>query len=88
MNIIEEIEREKNIKLSDSQLRACQCATSEGIKVITGGPGTGKTTFVDVLIRYFENLIIKLKFLYQLQQAVQHKILLPKQIMWHRQHIK
>ena len=61
MNIIEEIEREKNIKLSDSQLRACQCATSEGIKVITGGPGTGKTTFVDVLIRYFEKLDYKIK---------------------------
>jgi exodeoxyribonuclease V alpha subunit len=61
MNIIEEIEREKNIKLSDSQLKACQCAISEGIKVITGGPGTGKTTFVDVLIRYFEKLDYKIK---------------------------
>lgn len=61
MNIIEEIEREKNIKLSDSQLKACQCAISEGIKVITGGPGTGKTTFIDVLIRYFEKLDYKIK---------------------------
>ncbi len=40
----------EKITLSDEQITACRTATSYGACVITGGPGTGKTTIVNAII--------------------------------------
>ena len=52
---IHEIEREMNIELDDLQRNAVACAARNGVFVLTGGPGTGKTTTIKTIIRYFEN---------------------------------
>ena len=38
--------------LEDRQQDAIVAAVSNGVSIITGGPGTGKTTIINVLIRY------------------------------------
>lgn len=40
--------------LTENQLDAVVCALSNGVSVITGGPGTGKTTIINRIIRYLE----------------------------------
>lgn len=52
---IREIEREANIKLADKQKEAIKQSIDNGILVITGGPGTGKTTTINSIIRLFES---------------------------------
>ena len=45
---------EGEIALEDMQQDAVLRAVKNGLTVITGGPGTGKTTTISALIRYFE----------------------------------
>ena len=45
---------EGEITLEDMQQDAVLRAVKNGLTVITGGPGTGKTTTISALIRYFE----------------------------------
>jgi exodeoxyribonuclease V alpha subunit len=52
---IQKIEEKSDMKLADMQKMAIKAAAQNGLVVITGGPGTGKTTTVDALIRYFES---------------------------------
>jgi len=47
------IQRKNNIELDDVQNQAVEAAIKAGVAVITGGPGTGKTTIIDVIIKYF-----------------------------------
>ncbi|MDO4350900.1 MAG: ATP-dependent RecD-like DNA helicase [Eubacteriales bacterium] len=47
---IEAYEREENVRFSALQRRAIQSAVEEGVLVITGGPGTGKTTIIRCII--------------------------------------
>ena len=51
---IQEIEKEQNIELDIRQRLAVAEAVNNGLTVITGGPGTGKTTTIRTIIRYFE----------------------------------
>lgn len=53
---INEVEDESKIKYSDEQKAAIKMAVSSGISIISGGPGTGKTTVVNALIRVYEKL--------------------------------
>lgn len=53
---IENIEKEDEIHLADNQKEAIRQAITNGILVITGGPGTGKTTIINTLIKVFEKL--------------------------------
>lgn len=46
----------KGIELSDEQLDAVKCALSSGVSVITGGPGTGKTTIVKSIMWALEQI--------------------------------
>lgn len=48
------VEKDKGIVLDEMQRRAVTGAIRNGIMVITGGPGTGKTTIINTIIRYFE----------------------------------
>lgn len=47
-----QIESDKGIKLDDVQRGAVAKAVENGLSIITGGPGTGKTTVLDTLITY------------------------------------
>lgn len=51
---ITSIERNKDIELADMQRKAVTEAIKNGVIVITGGPGTGKTTTIDTIISTFE----------------------------------
>ncbi len=51
---IKVLERSEKIELEDLQRQAVIKAVKNGITVITGGPGTGKTTIINMIIRYFE----------------------------------
>ncbi len=45
------LEAELNIHLSPMQRQAVQSAVQEGVLIITGGPGTGKTTIIRCILR-------------------------------------
>jgi len=49
------LERETNMELSAGQRQAIISALTEGVLVITGGPGTGKTTAINTLIALLEH---------------------------------
>lgn len=51
---IKKIEKNKDIVLADMQKAAIKEAMKSGVLVITGGPGTGKTTTIDAIISAFE----------------------------------
>lgn len=53
---LEAIERESGIILAEQQREAVKEAISNGVLVITGGPGTGKTTTINTIIRLMEKL--------------------------------
>ena len=51
---IKQIQRAEKIDLDEKQQEAIKEAVRNGLMVITGGPGTGKTTTINAIIRYFE----------------------------------
>ena len=51
---INRIEKETGTRLDEMQKRAVAAAASHGLFILTGGPGTGKTTTINAIIRYFE----------------------------------
>ena len=50
-NHISEIENESGIRYADGQKQAVREALSKGMLILTGGPGTGKTTTLNAIIR-------------------------------------
>lgn len=48
------IQEEEEMELDPLQIQAVSEAVNSGILIITGGPGTGKTTTINTIIRYFE----------------------------------
>lgn len=51
---ISSIEKAEQITLDELQKEAIRQAAEQGVLVITGGPGTGKTTTINAIIKYFE----------------------------------
>ena len=51
---VKRIEKQTQIELDEQQLCAVKEAVRNGLLIITGGPGTGKTTTINTIIRYFE----------------------------------
>ena len=49
------IRREENTEPDEKQIEAVKEAVNSGVLIITGGPGTGKTTTINMIIRYFED---------------------------------
>ena len=51
---IKKIEKESNIELSDKQIEAVKLVNENNVVIITGGPGTGKTTIIKTIIDIYE----------------------------------
>lgn len=50
---LERLEKNSEIVLEEEQKRAVITAVKSGVMILTGGPGTGKTTTINAIIRYF-----------------------------------
>lgn len=55
-NIIDEIEKKYDIKYHKLQKQSFDILKDSGIKILTGGPGTGKTTVLNGLVEAFKIL--------------------------------
>lgn len=51
---IEKVEAKKQIQLDDVQKQAVHTVAANGVTILTGGPGTGKTTTINAILEYFE----------------------------------
>lgn len=49
------LQKEEQIELDDKQVKAVIEAVNSGLLILTGGPGTGKTTTINTIIRFFES---------------------------------
>ncbi len=56
---IESIQKEHNIKYESKQLEAIKTAIEKGILILTGGPGTGKTTAINGILELFKKQKLK-----------------------------
>lgn len=56
-----DIGSELGINLDDNQLNAVIKAISNNFVVITGGPGTGKTTLINTILKYFLDMRLSVK---------------------------
>ncbi|MBR6351921.1 MAG: AAA family ATPase, partial [Firmicutes bacterium] len=52
--LIAKTEKESGIELSDKQKNAVVSSIKNGVSVITGGPGTGKTTIINTILKILE----------------------------------
>lgn len=50
------VEKKLNITLADKQKEAVQSALKEKVHIITGGPGTGKSTITNAILRIYQQL--------------------------------
>ena len=50
-----QIEKNAELELDDMQRMAVKAAITNGVLVLTGGPGTGKTTTINAMIHFFES---------------------------------
>ncbi|MDE5965637.1 MAG: ATP-dependent RecD-like DNA helicase [Lachnospiraceae bacterium] len=51
---LRDVERAESLDLDEMQAQAVKTAAKTGLTIITGGPGTGKTTTIHTIIKYFE----------------------------------
>lgn len=54
LGILEQMEEQQGILLDDLQKKAVITSAVNGIMILSGGPGTGKTTTINTIIRLFE----------------------------------
>lgn len=51
---IENMESELSLELDNLQIKAVLTCIKNGVSILSGGPGTGKTTTINLIIKYFE----------------------------------
>ena len=61
LELLPQIEKDLDIQLADNQKIAVLQALSEKLMVVTGGPGTGKTTLVKTLLKALESKQLNIK---------------------------
>lgn len=54
LTVIDKIKQDEKIGLDDVQTEAVVTSAEKGIMILTGGPGTGKTSTIRTIIKYFE----------------------------------
>jgi len=57
---VEWIQKQLSMTLAEKQIEAVKCAANNKVMVITGGPGTGKTTIINAILKIFSKLNIKI----------------------------
>jgi len=57
---IEWVQRQLPIILAEKQLEAIKCAVENKVMIITGGPGTGKTTIINAILKIFSGIKVKI----------------------------
>ena len=57
---IEWVQKQLAITLAARQIGAVRCAVEEKVMVITGGPGTGKTTIINAILKIFAKLTVNI----------------------------
>jgi len=57
---IEWVQGQLAITLADRQTAAVRCAIENKVMIITGGPGTGKTTIINAVLKIFAQLKIRI----------------------------
>lgn len=55
-SLIEALEEESSIKYNDDQKKAIKEAIKNNITIITGGPGTGKTTIIKAIVHLYQKI--------------------------------
>lgn len=58
-NLIKITENEKGLDLSENQKFAVKSSLQNGVSVVTGGPGTGKTTIINAIMNILEHSGLK-----------------------------
>ena len=53
---LKELEKYQNIKYNDQQIKAIKKAIENNFLIITGGPGTGKTTIIKAIAEIYQNI--------------------------------
>ncbi|MGB2928668.1 MAG: ATP-dependent RecD-like DNA helicase [Desulfobacterales bacterium] len=56
---IDWVQKQLNITLAEKQIGAIQSALTNKIMIITGGPGTGKTTIINTVLKIFSRLNVR-----------------------------
>ncbi len=59
-NALKWVQDRLDIRLAENQAEAVRCALEKKIMVVTGGPGTGKTTIITAILKIFSELKIKI----------------------------
>ncbi len=54
------VQKQLSIDLAENQVQALRSASENKIMVITGGPGTGKTTIINALLKIFSGLKVRI----------------------------
>jgi exodeoxyribonuclease V alpha subunit len=57
---IEWVQKQLSMTLAEKQVEAIRSAVNKKVMVITGGPGTGKTTIIDAILTIFSKLKIQI----------------------------
>ena len=53
---LDAFEKKRGILLADKQKEAIEASLNSGVFVVTGGPGTGKTTIINAIIEAYESI--------------------------------
>ena len=54
------VQKQLDITLAKNQVEAIRCAVEKKVMVITGGPGTGKTTIINAILKIFSKLNVRI----------------------------
>ncbi len=57
---IEWVQQKLNIELAEKQKEAVLLAANSKVLIITGGPGTGKTTIITAILKIFQQLKLRI----------------------------